>query len=401
MRLLIAYPEFPEFDTNSGSLRLFEIIKILLKQGHEIFFLARSKGKQNPKYKLALENLGIECAYEADILSFPDFLLKQLFEVTIFVHYKIYRKYFIHFRAILPKCHLILDTVDLHFIRAQAEADLFGDSHLQKKANQIFMEEKKAIANADSVWVVTALEKRILSQRKLKSEKSTYVVSTIHQVSTSNPSFEERQGIIFLGSYRHPPNVDAVHFFMKEIFPEFRKLLPDVSVTIAGSNPQPEILKYREMNNVFVTGFIEDHRSLLKNHRVGIAPLRYGAGMKGKIGEYFSCALPCVVTSTGAEGMELAEKGFIIANDPINFARSMARLYTDPQLWNDLSEGGLCYIKNNLDPKHVFSTLKTIMSSLEKNKRSPFANIETFRYLSRLWFKKYLRPWITSSAEDQ
>jgi len=359
LRMLIAYPSFPEPDTAAGWLRIFEIIKILLSNGNQITFLA--KRENDSKYRKALEDLGVICVSDdhgsllKSVSVFEKFLRKHAFESAILGFYDIYNQYAPYIRTFLPNCHLILDTVDLHFLRIRRRAELSNEFTENELATKVELEESKAILHADSVWVVTNLERDILFQ-KFKNEKiSVHVVPIIHRPKDQLPDYDRRHGIIFLGGYRHHPNVDGVHYFMKDILSLLRKILPDVQVTIAGSYPPDEFHKYAEVNpNLKVTGFIDDHQLLLSAHRVGIVPLRYGAGMKGKIGEYFACGLPCVSTTIGAEGMDLAHgREILVADSPINFASAIERIYHDRHLWESLSIAGLQYVRSRLSPSAV------------------------------------------------
>jgi glycosyltransferase involved in cell wall biosynthesis len=141
-------------------------------------------------------------------------------------------------------------------------------------------------------------------------------------------------------------------------------------VTIAGSNCPDSFRRFdRRSEGIRVVGFVEDHRSLLASHRVGIAPLRYGAGIKGKIGEYFSCGLPCVTTAIGAEGMELEPESNVLVGDcPQGFAESVARVYRDPALWERLSQGGIDYVRRRCSPEAITPAL---LRALDEARQSP------------------------------
>lgn len=353
MRLLFVYCMFPEPDTNAGGFRLFEIIKIYINQGYSITFLA--KYTNNPRYRSALEDLGVECICDSgtsltdSLAEFANFLRERAFDVTVFSHYFNYNTYAPYLQAFLPKCRLILDTVDLHFLRFQREAALSADPMMQKYAEQVHYQEVRAILDADCLWMVTKKERDIVLPIVSNSETAIHVVPTIHPVEKHLQAYSQRNGVVFLGNYGHSPNVDAVNYFMQEVFPLLCQMLPEVHITIAGNQPPSHFQEYAQAyENVSVTGFVPDHRKLLSSHLVGIAPLRYGAGMKGKIGEYLACGLPCVSTSIGSEGMELEdEHEILLADDPIQFAKMIMKLYCDIDIWQALSSAGARYIQKN------------------------------------------------------
>jgi glycosyltransferase involved in cell wall biosynthesis len=359
MRVLIVYPTFPEPDTNSGSYRLFEIIQILCAEGSKITFLAQEAN--DPRYRQQLEQLGVECvADDEEHLSasadhFRRFLQARAFDAAILVHFYMFTAYAGFVRAFLPTCRLILDTVDLHFVRLEREGSLSRDPVLAKQAAETRRTELAAACQADQVWVVTEAERDMLIAALGSEGSPVHVVPNIHRIREPILDFHERNGIIFLGGYGHRPNVDAVQFFIEQVLPSVRSVLPEVRVTIAGSNPPEWFYESARVDpNIKVTGFVPDHRALLGYHRVGIAPLRYGAGMKGKIGEYLACGLPCVTTSIGAEGMALAhESQVLLAEDPAAFAEAIGRLYRDEALWQRCSQAGLRYIREHVAPECV------------------------------------------------
>jgi len=363
MRICIVSDEFPEADANSGALRLCEILRILIQNEYHVTFLAHTDN--GPKYSRPLEDIGIECISDGGSISctpgrMRSFLETHQFDATVFVQYAMYILYAPFFRVIAPECRLILDTLDLHYIRLQREAELLGGETRAKHAQSVKADELLALCDADSIWVVTDVEAKLLSNPECgigelgangqRCAGSIHVISNIHCVDENPVGLKGREGLLFLGSYRHAPNVDAVSFFVRDVLPLLSDELPNVPVTIAGSYPPDEFHEFEKTNpNVRIAGFVEDHRALLRSHRVGIAPLRYGAGMKGKIGEYLSCGLPCVTTSIGAEGMSFTDgREVLIADTPGDFARQIVRLYSDSTKWAEMSAAGIEYIKTHL-----------------------------------------------------
>lgn len=373
--VLVAYGRFPEADTNAGALRLLEIVRILRGAGHRVVFLAQRDN--DARYRQTLEDIGVTCVCDQSegltesVSRFAKFVKSHNVRVAVLVHHHIYSRYAPFVRSCLPHCHCVLDTVDVHFLRAQREAALANDWQLVKEAEEIRRQEVAAIRDADSVWVVTLTEQEILQREVAGTRVPMHVVPTIHRLADQVPPYSSRQGIVFLGGYRHSPNVDAVNFFMHDVYPRLRRLTPDVPITIAGSHAPDEFRKYAEEGHVQVTGFVEDHRALLCRHRVGIAPLRFGAGMKGKIGEYFACGLPTVTTAIGAEGMGLRDgEQVVLAATACEFAEAVARVYLDESLWQRLSEAGRDHVRQHLEPSAVAPrVLEAVESTLPHRKR--------------------------------
>ncbi len=366
--ILVVHHIVPEPDINSGDLRLYEILQILAAAGHRITFCASRKSDERSIPKLTA--LGITCVIDDDANGFAHLLGSARFHCAIVSQYWTYRKYIERLRFYQPNCAVILDTVDLHFVRLEREAELNPTLEAKQQAAQAHHEEWAAIHSADTVWVVTGKEQHLLRRG---GAELVDVVSNVHQLNDDPPPFDQRTGIIFLGYYTHRPNADAVHFFMREIYPPLRQRLPTLTVTFAGAAPPPEFNEYtRKYSEITVTGYVEDHRALLCSNRIGIAPLRYGAGMKGKIGEYLACGLPCVTTSIGAEGMGLKDGWQVLReDDPVAFAQAIVRLYHDRDLWRQLSDRGQQYIRQQLSRDAISpNVLSGIQAAMEARKRT-------------------------------
>ena len=174
----------------------------------------------------------------------------------------------------------------------------------------------------------------------------TFIVPNIHlSDSNSVPEFGVRSGILFIGSYLHIPNIDAAKWLVDEIMPLVWEKKPETQLFLLGSNPTSEILQLRR-SGVCVTGFVEDVKPYFDQAKVFVAPLRYGAGMKGKIGQSMSLGLPVVTTSIGAEGMNLKNgKHAFISEDPEGIAQNIAMLSSDEAKWNELSTAGMGHME--------------------------------------------------------
>jgi glycosyltransferase involved in cell wall biosynthesis len=170
--------------------------------------------------------------------------------------------------------------------------------------------------------------------------------------------FSKRRDVCFLGGYRHPPNIDAVKFFLSDIFPLLKAEEPQMRFIMAGANPTPELLALAR-EDVVVTGMIDDLRDLFDKVRVFACPLRIGAGAKGKIASAMSYGLPIVSTSIGAEGMGLENgKTVLIADEPADFASACLRLYRDWNLWGHLSTASQEFVASVTSPdvrERIFS----------------------------------------------
>lgn len=387
MRIVICYPTFPEFDTNCGALRLLEITKALVHAGHQVSFWALAQN--DLKYQKVLEDLGICCfaghpeAEDGSLGQLRQFLLQSNPGIAILVHHQVFNSVIPSIHALFPRCHCILDTVDLHYVRTRREAELSETEAARVFADASFTSEWAAIDHADSVWVVSETEKMQLRTDGLCQSKRVSVIGIVHVPQVSIRGSNERQGVVFIGGYKHSPNIDAVEFFMEQVYPLLRERRPEIQFTIAGSHPPPKFEKYNSVPGVRVTGFIDDHRALLESHLVSIAPLRFGAGVKGKIGDYLCTGTPCVTTSIGAEGMGLIHgKDVLIADSAEQFAAAVLKLHDDHDLWHQLSENGPQYVLRVLSPSAVKPALFEALTHAATNAPNRTSRWTFSRFLS-------------------
>lgn len=373
MRILVAHWRDLEPNTNAGDLRLFDMIRLLVELGHEVDFMPHTHEAIGVADQI-LSRLGVRSSMAIDdaILRCPNrfawYLLRRNFDCAILSHYTSAARLLPTLRQVLPSCATVLDTIDLSFLRLQRAAELSGREADRRECTRVSGEEWAAMRAADSVWVVTRDE----AHRIQPEIGCVGIIPTIHRVQADRPAFGQRRGVVFLGGYHHRPNVDAVQYFMRDIFPLVKTRASDIPVFIAGSNPPPEFEAYAAHDpNVQVTGFVEDHRKLLMQCRVGMAPLRYGAGIRGKIGEYLACGLPCVTTGIGAEGMGLRHGiEVMVADAPDAFAARIVELHADEEAWGRLSAAGAAYIERTFSPDHVRDLLDpALLAAVAEHRR--------------------------------
>ena len=173
------------------------------------------------------------------------------------------------------------------------------------------------------------------------------VVSNIHGAEPTGEGYDTRDGLLFVAGFGHPPNVDAALWFCTDVLPLIRRDLGDVPVRLVGSNPPPEI-RALAGDGVEVTGWVPATTPYITSSRLSIAPLRYGAGVKGKVNLAMSYGLPVVATSPSIEGMHLrAGEDVLVADDAEGFAAAIERGYTDKALWEKLARNGVDNIERH------------------------------------------------------
>ena len=261
------------------------------------------------------------------------------FDVVILSRCDFARKHLDAVRLHAPQSRVIFDTVDLHFLREHRQAQLMGDASVLEQAQRREQIEHGLIEQADETWVVSELEQQLLQNRL--PGKSIEVVSNIVDVSPSSTPFALRRDWLFIGSFQHPPNVDAMIFFLRDIYPLLHDRLSDAKFYIIGEKVPPEVVALAS-ENVVITGVQSDLRPFFDNFRLSIAPLRYGAGVKGKINQSMAYGLPVVATSLAIEGMELVPgEDVLVADEPTQFADALVTLYQSEELWERLSRNSV------------------------------------------------------------
>jgi len=255
---------------------------------------------------------------------------------------------------------VIYDTIDLHFVRMRREFELTGKA--ADPSWESVRDREFACARAsDATITVTDVERSTLGSLGISP---IYVVPTMHKRVVAAPAnFENTANLLFIGGYRHTPNVDAVEWLISEIMPEIWREFPDMNVTLLGSYPTQAV---RDLagTHVAVPGYVPDVAPYFRSHRVFVAPLRFGAGLKGKIGEALSFGIPTVTTPIGAEGFDLTDGvDACIANDATTFAEAVVRLYRDRAAWERVASGGLAAV-TRLAPDAFDATLRHVFADV-------------------------------------
>ncbi|SDH32805.1 Glycosyltransferase, GT2 family [Pedobacter terrae] len=359
--ILIIDDTIPEPDKDSGSVRLVHIIKILISLKHHIVFVPNDGLKKNMYFE-QLTNMGVEILYRfPNRKSMIKLLLNKLDTIDVaWICKPQNNKEFEFLFNHNPKIKWIYDTIDLHFLREEREAELLNNTELKQSANKTKEQELAFAKAADITIAITNDEKELLENYGIAK---TTVIPNIHISQENNNAipFEERSGIIFIGGYAHKPNIDAVKYLSREIMPLVWAKNPTIKLTLLGSNPNNEVMELAS-EKIHVTGYLEDVSDYFNNSRVFAAPLRFGAGMKGKIGQSLSYALPVVTSSIGAEGIGLiSEQDYLLAATANEFANQILKLYENRALWERISNNAKKLIKS-YHPDHIRPIIDSILS---------------------------------------
>jgi glycosyltransferase involved in cell wall biosynthesis len=239
----------------------------------------------------------------------------------------------------------VFDTVDLHYLREQRAAELSARPDLAAHAASTRAQELRIMRDCDITLVVSPVEREVLARDA--PDVRVEVLSNVHEIHGCRAPFGDRRDLVFVGGFQHPPNTDAVAWFVSEIFPRVRAAIDGVRFHVIGSKVPSEIQMLASAD-VLVHGFVEDIAPYMDGCRVSVAPLRYGAGVKGKVNLAMSYGLPVVATPCAVEGMHVdAGADVLVAGDADGFADAIVRLYDDEALWNALSARGLDNVRRH------------------------------------------------------
>lgn len=363
-RVLVLDHCTPTPDQDAGSVTVFNTLLLLRDMGFQVTFIPEDNFLYMPDYTVALQRIGIEVLYAPYVTSVEQHLKEsgERYDLVLLFRPVVVER---NIKAVKKHCKnakVLYHTVDLHFLRMEREAELQNDPAKRKAAAEM-KEREFATIQASDLSIVHSTAELALLAPELPDEKIS-VFPLIMDVQGTQKKFSERRDLVFVGGYQHAPNVDAVQYFVQDIMPLLRERLPGVRVRVVGSSPPPVILEMAS-EDVIIEGFVEDLSPLLDQVRISLAPLRYGAGIKGKIGTALAAGLPVVATSLAAEGMGMVEgEHVLVADGPDDFATAIVRLYEDEALWNKLSKAGIVFADQAWGAEAAWTIMADILADL-------------------------------------
>jgi glycosyltransferase involved in cell wall biosynthesis len=264
-------------------------------------------------------------------------------------------------RRIAPQARILFNIADLHFLRRFRESELSGASNMLVEIDALRQRELNAMAAADVV--ITHSQEEAVVIRHLLPDVAVQVVGWPFAPRPGPPPFAARKGIAFVGGYRHKPNGDAVQFFVAEILPKLRERLPDVELSLIGSH-MPESITSLAGPGVRILGFQRDLGKALDAVRLSIAPLRFGAGVKGKVLTSLAAGVPCVMSPIAAEGLELPQElAGTIAETTEAWVDAIAALYENEAAWRLCAEAGRRFIVAQFSAENVRTQLQAALEA--------------------------------------
>jgi O-antigen biosynthesis protein len=347
-RFLVVDATTPTPDQDAGSVQTFLALRTCLASGYKTHFVPEDNWLYQPKYTSALQAVGVDCAFAPYEVGFESYIRRYgwLFDVILVYRAGVMEKILPLARHHAPQAAVMFHLADLHYLRMGRTAQLSGDADMHYAAAAMKERELSLVNQVDCTITHSSAELDILASDAPRCPVVLWPLMA--EFFGTARTFSERRDLCFLGGYRHPPNVDAVVFFVNEIFPLIQIQDPDIRFVIAGAHP-PDEVRALAGNGVIVRGMVDDLRDLFDPCRVFVCPLRVGAGVKGKVASALSYGIPVVSTALGVEGTELKHGNHVlIADSPAAFAEAVLRLYRDPDLWGNLSRNGQDLVRETL-----------------------------------------------------
>ena len=352
----------PTYDKDAGSRTVFEYLKLLVKNGYNIKFLGDNFYRSEP-YTTVLQQLGIEVLYgkyyadnwkewftnNADAIDYiflnrPHISIKYIDFLKKFKNIKI--AYYGH---------------DLHFLREKREYQLTGNKECLKESERWREIEMALLEKADVAYYPSNIEVATIKGINERLNVNVLTPYIFPHIDCKEYDFKNKADIMFIGGFTHKPNVDAVLWFHADIWPIVKKSLPDLKIYILGSNP-PDSIKQLNSSDFVVKGFVTDDEleEFYKKCKLSVVPLRYGAGIKGKVIEALAHQMPVLTTSVGAEGIDSTEDILFIKDKAMEFANCLIDLYDNESKLTKSAKNGINYINENYSESSAMKSLSNL-----------------------------------------
>lgn len=363
LRALVIDDHWPQPDRDAGSMEIVTLVEGLAALGYEVTFAADLEHDGPSQARRALAVRGVRCLGPADAPSVSAFIEQEtpFFDLCVLCRAFCGGKFLEAVRAHRSASRIVFNTIDLTFLRVQRQAAL-GGSFAPEVVQAVRAREEAVIAGSDATMVVSGSEQDLL--RSTMPDSLVIALPLARAVTPPVTGFAERRGIGFIGGFAHAPNVDAVRWFTSEIWPLVLRDDPGCELEIVGADMPADLLA-GVPGLVRALGHLPDVGPWFEQLRLTVAPLRFGAGAKGKVASSLAAGVPCVATTIAAEGMALRPGDHVlVADKPEDFAAGVHRAYHEIAVWEDLSRAGLAYAAETLSKARWQAQLAAMLQQI-------------------------------------
>ncbi|KAF2339996.1 glycosyltransferase family 4 protein [Flavobacterium tistrianum] len=403
-KLLIVGFVWPEPKSSAAGGRMMQLISIFRENGFEITFASAA---QDSDFMVDLSEFGvIKRSIELNSSTFDDFILELNPDVVLFDRFMVEEQFGWRVVEKCPKAIRILDTEDLHCLRTARQKAFKENRTFEIEdllSEEVAKREIASVLRCDLSLIISEFEMNILKEVfKINEDLLFYLPFLVDEMNEEElqklPSFEERKNFVFIGNFLHEPNWNTVQHLKESIWPFIRKDFPEAVLEVYGAYPSQKVLQlHQPKNGFYIMGRAEDANEIVKKARIVLAPIRFGAGLKGKLLEAMQCGTPSVTTSVGSEAMhaDLPWNGFI-EDDSAEFAKNAIELYQNENLWKQSQKNGIaiineCYQKSNYSNQLISQVNSLLIDSKSHRLHNFMGNL-----LQHHAFKStmYMSKWI-------
>ncbi|WP_208021514.1 glycosyltransferase family 4 protein [Flavicella sediminum] len=406
--LIIGYV-WPEPNSSAAGSRMLQLIELFLAQNWSVTF---STPAQESGHRYPIEELGVQvCPIKLNCDSFDTFIEDLQPTMVLFDRFMMEEQFGWRVSKFAPNALKVLETVDLHTLRKTRELCLKNNTvfELSQLNSDLAKREVASIFRCDISILISAYEMELLQDHfKVPKDILCYLPFMLDPISEEQilalPSFEERQHFVTIGNFIHAPNLDCVRYIKQEIWPILKTKLPKAEMHVYGSYPQQKALQlHNPKERFFIKGWADDANEVVSKARVCLAPLRFGAGMKGKLIEAMYNGTPSVTTDIGAESMHanLPWNG-LIKNTVPEIVDAAIQLYTDKELWLQSQKNGMAIV-NQVFPKErlgeeFLALIEKVSSNLEKHRQLNFIGAMLLHHTMKS--TEFMSKWIAEKNKS-
>lgn len=387
----------PEPNSTAAGTRMLQLVEFLKSENFKITFLSTASVSE---FSFDLSSIDVD--FQNILLNNASFekLIKELNpDLVIFDRFTTEEQFGWKVSEIAPNALKILDTEDLHFLRKARETSFKQSRNLQESdlISDVFKREMASILRCDLSLIISEFEMNLLTDKFKIDKNILFYLPIFAETKPSEIAFSERKNFISIGNFLHEPNWQTV-LKLKNIWPKIRKRIPNAELHIYGAYASKKVMQlHNEREKFLIKGRAESVEETFEKARVLLAPIPFGAGIKGKLLESMQFGLPNITTEIGAEGMKgnLDWNGFIAENDD-DFIEKSVLLYQDEKIWEESQKNGFKIVENLFSSDNFLSLFKQKMNelavNLEQHRNENF--LGQILQHHTLQSTKYLGKWI-------
>ena len=367
---------YPRPDQDAGSVLMLNVLRLMRDLGLEVLFVPTNSTSATRRDRRLLKELGVRVAPHLGRAAIPTILerIGPRLDLCWLSRYDGGGHYLDVVRRHAPNARVVFDPVDLHWLRLSREATQSSDRVGMFRAMAV-RERETYLVRMASVSVVVSRNEEELLRRTVPAANIVWMPIP-HEVPGRVAGFDTRDGLAFIGNYLHRPNVDAVTYFLDEVWPRVLANSPAMKFHVVGPE-LPDSLAQRQDPGLVIVGHVPKLDAWLNGVRLTVAPLRFGAGAKGKVIMSLANGLPCVATTIAAEGLELTGEESAIADDADEMAAAIVRIHHDKAAWLAMSDAAVRWAASTHSLEAARERLEAILSPIARSNVATRRNAAT------------------------